>query len=57
MEHVSTSTLIIIFIVMIILSAYFSASETGMMTLNRYRLRHLAKYAHQAARRVESLLK
>jgi Mg2+/Co2+ transporter CorB len=42
---------------MIILSAYFSASETGMMTLNRYRLRHLAKHGHQAARRVESLLK
>lgn len=57
MEQVSTSTLIIILIVMIILSAYFSASETGMMTLNRYRLRHLAKYGHQAARRVESLLK
>ncbi|HGJ5899548.1 HlyC/CorC family transporter [Arsenophonus apicola] len=57
MEQVSTSTLIIILIVMIILSAYFSASETGMMTLNRYRLRHLAKHGHQAARRVESLLK
>ncbi|HGJ5874711.1 MAG TPA: CNNM domain-containing protein [Arsenophonus apicola] len=57
MEQVSTSTLIIILIVMIILSAYFSASETGMMTVNRYRLRHLAKHGHQAARRVESLLK
>ncbi|WP_063654755.1 CNNM domain-containing protein [Candidatus Arsenophonus triatominarum] len=57
MEQVSTSTLIIILIVMIILSAYFSASETGMMTLNRYRLRHLVKHGHQAARRVESLLK
>lgn len=57
MEQVSTSTLIIILIVMIILSAYFSASETGMMTLNRYRLRHLAKHGHQAARRVQSLLK
>lgn len=57
MEQVSTSTLIIILIVMVILSAYFSASETGMMTLNRYRLRHLAKHGHQAARRVESLLK
>ncbi|MDT9587613.1 MAG: CNNM domain-containing protein [Candidatus Arsenophonus melophagi] len=57
MEQVSTSTLIIILIVMIILSAYFSASETGMMTLNRYRLRHLVKNGHRAARRVESLLK
>ncbi|WP_420864692.1 hypothetical protein [Photorhabdus australis] len=28
---------------MLIVSAYFSASETGVMTLNCYRLRHLAK--------------
>ncbi|MBW7984560.1 HlyC/CorC family transporter [Enterobacillus tribolii] len=57
MEHVSTTTLITILIVMIIVSAYFSASETGMMTLNRYRLRHLAKQGNRAARRVEKLLK
>ena len=57
MEQVSISTLIIILIVMIILSAYFSALETGMMTLNRYRLRHLAKHGNHAARRIESLLK
>jgi len=25
---------------MVVISAYFSGSETGMMTLNRYRLRH-----------------
>lgn len=41
---------------MIIISAYFSASETGMMTLNRYRLRHLAKQGNRGARRVEKLL-
>ena len=28
---------------MVVISAYFSGSETGMMTINRYRLRHLAK--------------
>ena len=43
MEHISTTTLIITLIVMVIISAYFSGSETGMMTLNRYRLRHMAK--------------
>lgn len=43
MEHVSTSTLLIILVIMVLVSAYFSASETGMMTLNRYRLRHQAK--------------
>ncbi|MCA6222887.1 HlyC/CorC family transporter [Photorhabdus antumapuensis] len=57
MEHVSTSTLIIILITMVIISAYFSASETGMMTMNRYRLRHLAKQGDRSARRVEALLR
>lgn len=57
MEKISVSTLIIILIIMIILSAYFSASETGIMTINRYKLRHLAKDGHKAACRVESLLK
>lgn len=57
MEEISVSTLIIILIIMIILSAYFSASETGIMTINRYRLRHLAKDGNKAACRVESLLK
>ncbi len=56
MEHVSTGTLIIILITMIVVSAYFSASETGMMTLNRYRLHHQAKQGNQSARRVEKLL-
>ncbi|ATW23371.1 MULTISPECIES: HlyC/CorC family transporter [Candidatus Hamiltonella] len=56
MEQVSTGTIIFILIVMIIISAYFSASETGMMTLNRYRLRHLAKQGNRGALRVEKLL-
>ncbi len=42
---------------MVLVSAYFSGSETGMMTLNRYRLRHLAKQGNRAARRVEKLLR
>lgn len=50
MEHVSTSTLLIILVIMVLVSAYFSASETGMMTLNRYRLRHQAKQGNRAAR-------
>ena len=43
----STGTLIIILVIMIVVSAYFSASETGMMTLNRYRLRHLSKQGNR----------
>jgi Mg2+/Co2+ transporter CorB len=56
LEHVSTATLIIIMVIMIVVSAYFSGSETGMMTLNRYRLRHLSKQGNRSARRVEKLL-
>lgn len=57
MDDVSTGTLIIILIVLIFLSAYFSASETSMMTLNRYRLKHLAKQGNRSAMRVEKLLR
>ncbi|MFD1801951.1 HlyC/CorC family transporter [Mixta tenebrionis] len=57
MEHISTTTLIITLVVMILVSAYFSASETGMMTLNRYRLRHKARSGNRGARRVEKLLR
>ena len=42
--------------VLIILSAMFSASETGMMAMNRYRLRHLAKHHHRGAMRASRLL-
>ncbi len=43
-------------IALIFLSAFFSSSETGMMALNRYRLRHLARQGHKGARRVEKML-
>ncbi len=56
MEHVSTSTLIIILVLMVLVSGWFAGSETGMMTLNRYKLRHNAKQGNRAAKRVEKLL-
>jgi Mg2+/Co2+ transporter CorB len=37
-------------------SAFFSGSETGLMTLNRYRLRHRAKAGDKSALRVSRLL-
>ena len=43
--------------VLILLSAFFSSSETGMVALNRYRLRHLARQGNRAAIRVEKMLK
>jgi len=41
---------------LLIASAFFSSAETGMMSLNRYRLKHLAK-KHSGARRARRLLK
>jgi Putative Mg2+ and Co2+ transporter CorB len=43
-------------ILMLILSAFFSGSETALMTLNRYRLKHLVKLKHQGAIRTQKLL-
>lgn len=56
MQHVPQSALIIILIFLVFISAFFSCSEIGMMSLNRYRLRHLAKKKHRKAMRVEALL-
>ena len=41
---------------LVLLSAFFSSSETGMMSLNRYRLRHLVKQKHRGALRASKLL-
>ncbi|WP_390594833.1 HlyC/CorC family transporter [Simiduia litorea] len=41
---------------LIILSAFFSSSETGMMSLNRYRLKHLVNKKHAGATRASELL-
>ena len=42
--------------VLILLSGFFSSSETGMMALNRYRLRHMADANHRGAKRAQSML-
>ncbi|EIJ41490.1 putative Mg2+ and Co2+ transporter CorB [Beggiatoa alba B18LD] len=41
---------------LILFSAFFSGSETSMMAINRYRLRHLAAKNHRGAQRVQTLL-
>jgi Mg2+/Co2+ transporter CorB len=51
-----TTLLLIILGVLIVLSAFFSSSETSMMSLNRYRLKHLSKEGHKGARRASRLL-
>ena len=41
---------------LLILAAFFAGSETALMSLNRYRLRHSAKAGHRGARLAEKLL-
>jgi len=45
-----------ILVALILLSGFFSSSETGMMTLNRYRLKHLKEKGHRGAIRASKLL-
>ena len=56
MNEASLTALFTLLVGLIILSGFFSSSETGMMSLNRYRLKHMAKTGHRGARRAQSLL-
>jgi Mg2+/Co2+ transporter CorB len=56
LNDVPLSVLLLALFLLILMSAFFSGSETGLMTLNRYRLRHLADKHHRGALRVQALL-
>ena len=56
----SDTSLLMLSISMVLLlcsSAYFSGTETAMMAINRYRLKHLVKKKHRAARISNKLLR
>jgi len=42
--------------ILLVLSAFFSSAETGMMALNKYRLKHLIKQNSRSAKRADKLL-
>ncbi|KTC65280.1 Mg2 and Co2 transporter (plasmid) [Legionella adelaidensis] len=48
--------LLLVLVLLVLLSAFFSGSEIGVMSINRYRLRHLVKKNHKQAIRVQQLL-
>jgi Mg2+/Co2+ transporter CorB len=50
------STLFAVLFVLLIASAFFAISETSMMALNRYRVRHLTQAGHRGARLTTQLL-
>ncbi len=56
MNDIPLSALFAALLVLIVCSAFFSGSETGLMSMNRYRLRHRAKAGHSGALRASKLL-
>ncbi|UKH18924.1 HlyC/CorC family transporter [Actinobacillus pleuropneumoniae] len=56
MDSIPLSTLFISLAILLFLSAFFSSSETGLMSLNRYKMRHLAESGHKGAKLAEKLL-
>jgi Mg2+/Co2+ transporter CorB len=56
MEDIPLGSLYITLVILIILSGFFSSSETGLMAMNKYRLRHLANQGHRGARTAQKLL-
>ncbi|MDH3941092.1 MAG: HlyC/CorC family transporter [Xanthomonadales bacterium] len=57
MEDIALGSLYITLLVLILLSGFFSSSETGLMAINKYRLRHLANKGHRGARLAQRLLR
>jgi len=57
MEDIPLGSLYIVLLVLILLSGFFSSSETGLMAINKYRLRHLANKGHRGAKLAQKLLK
>ncbi|MEC8454985.1 MAG: HlyC/CorC family transporter [Pseudomonadota bacterium] len=55
-DEASLGILIFSFLALIVASAYFSSSETGMMSLNKYRMNHLRRGQHAGATRASKLL-
>jgi len=55
-ENLHPGFLVGMLVALLLCSAFFSSSETGMLSLNRYRLRHQAKEGHRGAKRASALL-
>lgn len=56
MDEIPLGALVAALVLLLILSGFFSGSETSMMAVNRYRLKHLAQTGHGGARLAEWLL-
>ncbi len=56
MDDIPLWALFGVLVLLLGLSGFFSGSETGLMSLNRYRLRHLSRLGHRSAQRAARLL-
>jgi Mg2+/Co2+ transporter CorB len=56
LNDVPLGTLFSVLGLLLVLSAFFSSTETALMSINRYRLRHRARQGQRSARLAEALL-
>ena len=56
MSEIPLWILLVSIALLVLMSAFFSGSETSMMAINRYRLKHLVKEKNKSAKRVSKLL-
>lgn len=56
MNNIPISWQLAILALLLLISGFFSVAETSLMSLNRYRLRHLVKEGHRGARLASALL-
>jgi Mg2+/Co2+ transporter CorB len=57
MDEIPLSWMIGGLVGLLVMSGFFSITETSMMAINRYRLKHMVAQGHGGAARVEALLK
>jgi Mg2+/Co2+ transporter CorB len=56
LADIPLTALFVVLFVLLACSAFFSGSETALMALNRYRMRHMAQSGHRGALRAQRLL-
>jgi Mg2+/Co2+ transporter CorB len=56
LDNISLSSQFAILVLLLLCTAFFSISETSLMSVNRYRMKHLARQGHRGARLASILL-
>ena len=56
-DDFSVASLVSILIILLIFSAFFAGTETALMRLNRYKLKHQVRAGNRAAKIIDNLLK